>query len=182
VAEQAIERGVTLINDVTAGRGDPEMFSILAPSSAKIVLMYAKDTTPRTTVREVEYDDVIATVHTFLSERIQGAQGQGIAKERIILDPGLGHFISSRACYSYEILARLEELRDLDCPLFVSPSRKSFLALDQNLPSAERLPGTIAASVIAVLSGAQYIRTHDVRAVKQACRVAQQILSIRQDV
>ncbi|PIR48454.1 dihydropteroate synthase [Candidatus Peregrinibacteria bacterium CG10_big_fil_rev_8_21_14_0_10_55_24] len=177
VAERAVEHGVALVNDVTAGRGDPKMFSVLAPLSAKLVLMYAKDPTPRTMVRAVDYDDVIATVRTFLEERMQAAQEQGIAHGRIILDPGMGHFVSSSARYSFEILARLEELRDLTCPLLVSPSRKSFLALAENLPPAERLPGTIAASAIAVLHGAQYIRTHDVRAVKQACRVAEQILS-----
>ncbi len=190
VAREAIVAGATMINDVTAGRGDEKMFAEVAKlvlshvegfaeacpehcrRVAKLVLMYSKDPTPRTTISPVQYDDVMATIKEFLSERIDAAVAAGIPRDRIIIDPGLGHFVSSDPKYSFEIIARLEELLSLGCPIFLSPSRKSFLAGKEKLPPADRLPATIAASAIAVLHGASFIRTHDVAAVKRACTTA----------
>lgn len=176
IARAALQEGVMMVNDVTAGRRDPQMFRVLKDSQALMVLMYAKDPTPRTTIESKQYEDVVGTIKKFLAERKERAIQEGIAAGRIILDPGLGHFVSSGPKYSFEILARLEEFLDLGCPLFVSPSRKSFLAGSENLKTIDRLPGTIVASALAVLNGAQYIRTHDVLEVKRGCKVA---LSIR---
>jgi len=175
VAAAALREGAAMVNDVTAGRADPELFGVVAASQASIVLMYAKDPTPRTTIEPRMYDDVIVTIREFLLRRKQAAIDAGIPASRIILDPGLGHFVSSLSEYSFEILRRLPELVDLGCPLFVSPSRKSFLAGEGNLPVAARLPATIAASVLAAEHGASFIRTHDVREVKRALNVLEQI-------
>lgn len=171
VARAACAAGASIVNDVTAGRGDPEMFSIVAAAGASIVLMYAKDPTPRTTVQETVYDDVIETIRAFLAARRDAALAAGIPAERIILDPGLGHFVSSLPEPSFAILARLGEFESLGCDLLLSPSRKSFLAGVEGLPVASRLPGTIAASAIAALHGARYIRTHDVEAVRRGVEV-----------
>ncbi|MDO8630212.1 MAG: dihydropteroate synthase [Phycisphaerales bacterium] len=173
VARQAIEAGASIINDVTAGREDPEIFKVASETGAHLVLMYAKDATPRTTVEDLQYDDVIATVKNFLRLRRDAAVTAGVPAEHIILDPGMGHFVSSDARYSLEIIAQLEEFLELGHPLFLSPSRKSFLAGPQNLPTKERLPGTIAASAIAVFNGASFIRTHDVLEIRRACDIAQ---------
>ncbi|MDD5623305.1 MAG: dihydropteroate synthase [Candidatus Peribacteraceae bacterium] len=178
VAGEALARGVMMVNDVTAGR-DPEMFPRVARSGASLVLMYAKDTSPRTTIREVQYDDVVRTVMDFLRAQKGIALKAGVAPERIILDPGLGHFLSSDPCFSLEILARLSEIVALGSPVLVSPSRKSFLAGREQLKTAERLPGTIAASAIAVLHGATFIRTHDVQAVRRGCEIAEEIRRFR---
>lgn len=175
VAQEAINAGAGMINDVTAGRSDPGMFTVVAKSSAQLVLMYAKDPTPRTTIEDRQYDDVIGTISDFLRKRKDAAVKADISSDRIILDPGLGHFVSSDAQYSFEIIRRLREFGSLGSPVFLSPSRKSFLAGSQNLPTAERLPATVAASAIAVLNGAMYIRTHDVREVRIACDVAWKI-------
>jgi dihydropteroate synthase len=174
VAREAIIAGATMVNDITAGRGDTKMFAEVAKFAefAKLVLMYAKDPTPRTSIQSLQYDDVIVTIKNFLSERIDAAVAAGISRDRIIIDPGLGHFVSSDPKYSFEIIARLEELLSLGCPIFLSPSRKSFLAGKENLSPADRLPATIAASSIAVIHGASFIRTHDVAAVKRACTTA----------
>ncbi|MDB4978527.1 MAG: folP [Candidatus Peribacteria bacterium] len=177
VAAEAIKSGASLINDVTAGRADPKMFSVVADAKASIVLMYAKDKTPRTTREERQYDDVVETVLDFLAERKAAAMSAGIHPSRIILDPGLGHFVSADAAYSFEILARLKEFLSLGCPLLLSPSRKSFIAGAENIPVAGRLPGTIAASAIAVLHGATYIRTHDVAEVRQGAGIAAAVLA-----
>lgn len=175
VAEAALAAGASMINDVTAGRGDARMFSVVARTEVRVVLMYAKDPTPRTTVEAQEYDDVAATIKTFLRGRRDAAVAAGIDASRIILDPGLGHFVSSLPRYSFQIIARLREFADLGCPLLLSPSRKSFLAGKDNLPVRDRLPETIAASAIAVLNGASFIRTHDVLEVRRGIEVAENI-------
>lgn len=167
VAAEALKSGASMINDVTAGRGDAAMFSTAAKAGCGIVLMYSKDPSPRTTVQDVRYDDVIGTIHEFLKERKAAAVASGISPDRIIVDPGLGHFVSCAPEYSFEILARLSGFADLG-PVLVSPSRKSFLAGPGKLPTAERLWPTVAASALAALSGAAFIRTHDCRHVKQA--------------
>jgi len=180
VAEQAIRAGVTMVNDVTAGRSDERMFSTLAGHpDVKLVLMYSKDATPRTTVEANRYDNVIDTVKSFLRERKEEAVRQGISADRIILDPGLGHFVSSDSQYSFQIIAKLQEFAELGSPLFLSPSRKSFVEGKEKLPTAERLPGTIAASSLAVQNGAAYIRTHDVLEIRRACEIASAIQAMQ---
>ena len=168
VALQAIEAGASMVNDVTAGRGDHRMFQALSDTDASLVLMFAKDDTARTTVQDTQYDDVTETVSAFLKERIECAVASGIARERIIIDPGMGHFVSADPQYSYELIAHLTTFTAL-APVYVSPSRKSFLAGENALPPEERLPATIVASALCVHHGATYIRTHDVAAVKQGC-------------
>ena|SRR3989338_10568479 len=172
VARQAVAAGVTMINDVTAGRSDPEIFRVAAESGVDLVLMHSKDPTSRTTIENWQYDDVIATIKEFLKARADLALAAGVKRERIIIDPGLGQFISSEARYSFEILDRLPELVELGYPLFISPSRKSFLAGPENLPAKDRLPATVAASALAAKNGAHYIRTHDVAAVRRGCELA----------
>jgi dihydropteroate synthase len=165
VAREALAAGADIINDVTSGRADEAMFSVIADAHAPVVLMYAKDNSPRTTTMPVRYDDVVQTVKDFLVNRSELARQSGISK--IILDPGLGHFVSSDPSYSWEILTRLAELCAIG-PVLVSPSRKSFLAGPSALPASERLPATIAANCLAALGGAAFIRTHDVRQTRAA--------------
>lgn len=174
VAEATINEGATMVNDVSAGRKDPAMFSVVAAARAQLVLMYSKDIPP-TTIGDRAYDDVVAYIKEFLSARAEAAVAAGIERGKIILDPGLGYFVSTDPTYSFEIIARLQEFSSLDFPLFLSPSRKSFLAGPEKLSPAERLPATIAASAIAILHGAEYIRTHDVKEVRQGCEAAQNI-------
>ncbi len=173
VARQALAAGADMINDVTSGRGDARMLSVLAEAKCPVTLMYAKDSSARTTVASTHYDDVIRTVSTFLSERIATAKNAGVMQ--IIVDPGLGHFVSSDAAVSWEILTRLQELTGLG-PILVSPSRKSFLAGPSTLSPAERLPATIAASCLASLNGASFIRTHDVRQTRSSLDAVSHIL------
>lgn len=180
VAGEALRAGVSMINDVTAGRGDNEMFSIVAGyPDAKYVLMYAKDQTARTTKKPVQYPDVVGAVSDFLITRANVAVGAGVSQDNLVLDPGMGHFLSGDPRYSFEVLARLPEIVSLGYPVFISASRKSFLAGEEKLPVVDRLPGTVAASAIAVLHGAAYIRTHDVQEVRRGCEISNQIKMLR---
>lgn len=167
VAKAALEAGADILNDVTAGRGDARYFSVAAAANCPIILMYSKDNSARTTIQKKEYEDVVSHVHDFLLARIDSALKDGISRDAIIIDPGLGHFVSSDPQYSYELLSGLQALAVV-APVLVSPSRKSFLAGIEQTPVEDRLPATIAASCTAVCCGAVWIRTHDVCATKEA--------------
>jgi len=154
VAREAIKLGAQFINDITAGRGDEKMFGLIAKTGCKYILMHSKDNSPRTTIQQLQYEDVLETIHEFFEDRIREALNAGIKKEQLILDPGLGHFVSSDPKYSWKILNNLEFLHDFGCPILVSPSRKSF--------TGKTLEGTLEATKIAVEHGASIVRTHDI--------------------
>lgn len=162
VARQALEEGADMINDVTALRGDKKMAKLAAKYKCPIVLMYSKDKTPRTTTQKKHYKDVIQTVENFLQKRIEYAKTQGISPKNIIIDPGMGQFVSAIPKYSFEIIARLNELKKLGYPILIGISRKSFLRGRLN----ERDEISAALSPIAYLNGANIIRTHDVKRIK----------------
>lgn len=159
VARQALEEGASIINDVTALRGDNTMAKIAAKYSCPIILMYCKDPSPRTTIKAKKYKNIIETIKKFFEKRIKYADKMGIKKSKIILDPGMGQFISSIPKYSFEIISNLRELKKLNQPILIGISRKSFLG--GTLQS--RLDKGLIASAIAYLNGANILRTHDVK-------------------
>jgi dihydropteroate synthase len=159
VAAAALEAGATIVNDVTALRGDPAMAALCAERGATVVLMHMRGE-PRTMQENPVYDDVVAEVEAFLEERLEAAVASGIEEERIWLDPGIG----------------LGELTALGRPLLVSPSRKSFIGAIDGSSVSERLGGTIATSLLAVTAGAEVVRVHDVAEMSQALRLATAVL------
>ncbi|MCS6937025.1 MAG: dihydropteroate synthase [Candidatus Bipolaricaulota bacterium] len=172
VAEAALEAGATILNDISALRFDPQMVKVAARARVPVVLMHMKGT-PQTMQQNPTYDDVVGEIKAFLRERIALARSWGI--EQIWIDPGIG--FGKRVAHNIEILRRLSELRDLGCPILIGTSRKFFIgrlgtARAEPLPVTERLEGTIASTVIAVLNGAQIVRVHDVAAMKKALAIA----------
>jgi dihydropteroate synthase len=181
VAEVALAEGATLVNDVTAFRGDPEMAGLVASAGVDCCLMHMLGE-PRTMQRGVgghTYEDVVSEVKAFLEERLAFAVAEGVAEQRILLDPGIG--FGKSAEHNLELLRRLEELTAIGRPLVVGTSRKSFLG--RIAPSApnpgERLPGTIATNVLAYERGASVFRVHDVAAVRDALAVTAATLGAR---
>lgn len=175
VALHALKVGADMINDVTAMRGDAGMAKVIARHNAPAVIMYSKDPSPRTTRENTQYADVVKTVKTFLKERIEYGVSEGIKKERFIIDPGMGAFVSADAKYTLQIIKRLAEFKELGLPVLVGPSRKSFIGQVLNLPVNERLEGGLAAAAAAVMNGASILRVHDVQGTR---RVADMIYSI----
>jgi dihydropteroate synthase len=173
VAAAALDAGATIVNDVTALRGDPEMAALCAERGATVVLMHMLGT-PRTMQREPAYDDVVADVRAFLAERIGAALAAGVIEERVWLDPGIG--FGKTAEHNMELLRRLPELAELGRPLVVGTSRKSFIGKVDGSDAGERLGGTIASSVLAAAAGAELLRVHDVAEVGQAMAVATAVL------
>jgi len=172
VAERALAAGATTVNDVTA-LGDPEMAGVCARAEAQVILMHMKGT-PRTMQADPTYDDVVAEVSEFLAERVAVALEAGIAKERILVDPGIG--FGKTVDHNLELIERLGELKALDRPIVFGASRKSFIGKIGGGEAADRLGGTVAANVIALERGADVLRVHDVAPAREAMLVAEAII------
>jgi len=173
VAEAALDAGASIVNDVTALRGDPEMGGLCAERGATLILMHMRGD-PRTMQEDPRYDDVVDEVKEFLAERVEVAVAAGVDEERIWVDPGIG--FGKTLEHNLELLRRLGELRSLGRPLVVGTSRKSFIAGVDDAPVGQRLGGTIASSILAAAEGADVLRVHDVTETAQAVRVADAIL------
>ena len=165
VARQSLEAGADAINDVTALRGDPELAKVIKEFQVPLVIMFSIDATPRTTGQQLDYEDVMDTIKSFFRERLQFAKSNGILNKQIVLDPGMGFFISGTPKYSFEIIRRISELHEFDLPLLVGPSRKSFLAgvtPGRTLNFSERdIPAAVVSS-IALWQGVSMLRFHEV--------------------
>jgi dihydropteroate synthase len=173
VAEAALDAGASIVNDVTALRGDGEMAALCAGRGVGVVLMHMPGT-PRTMQDNPTYEDVVDEVKAFLAERVGAAVAAGIDEERIWLDPGIG--FGKTLEHNLELLRRLGELRELGRPLVIGTSRKSFIGKVDGSAVDERSGGTIASSVLAAAEGAEVLRVHDVAEVADAMRVADAIL------
>jgi dihydropteroate synthase len=170
VASAALAAGATLVNDVTALRGDPSMAAVVAGSGARCCLMHMLGE-PRTMQRDPRYDEVVADVRFFLEARMVFAIEHGIAEDRILLDPGIG--FGKTVAHNLELLRRLDEIAQLGRPVVIGTSRKSFLStITGGRDADDRLAGTIATNVIAYERGASVFRVHDVAAIADALRVA----------
>jgi len=174
VAKAAIEVGADIVNDISALRFDPEMKSLVAQKNIPVVLMHMKGT-PQTMQINPRYDDVLKEAKTFLEERIEEALSFGIKKEKIIIDPGIG--FGKRLEDNLALINNLSVFEDLERPILVGISRKSFLGKILNLPPEERLEGTIASAILSINHGAHILRVHDVEGVKRAVSVAEAIMN-----
>jgi dihydropteroate synthase len=168
VARAALDAGAAFVNDVTAFRGAPEMAALVAERGAECALAHMQGE-PRTMQHEPHYDDVVGEVRAFLAERLAVALAAGIAHERIFIDPGIG--FGKTVAHNLELLDRLDALAVLGQPILVGTSRKSFLGTLTGRRERDRLAGTIATNVIALLRGASVFRVHDVGAVHDALEV-----------
>ena len=175
VARRALEAGAAMINDVTALRGDPALAAVLAGAKCPMVLMHAKDPTPRTTPTQRTYTDVVAEISAFLASRVEYAAREGIAKERIVLDPGMGAFVSADPEPSLEILCRLNEFHALGRPLLLGASRKGFIGKVLGLPVTERLEGSLACAAVGAWHGVRIIRAHEVLPTVRVVRMVDAI-------
>ena len=169
VADRAIDLGAAIVNDISALTYDAELAGVVARRGAAVVLMHNRGRSSDM-YAEADYGDVVADVARELGERARAAEAAGIARERIILDPGLG--FAKRAEHTLAVLAGLDHIAALGYPVLSGPSRKSFLKLVLgDVPPAERVWGTAAAVAVSILRGAHIVRVHDVREMAQVARV-----------
>jgi dihydropteroate synthase len=168
-----LEAGACIINDVSALRHDCGAASVLAGHECGVVLMHMRGT-PRTMAGFAQYGDVVAEVRDELAERVAFAEACGIARERLMIDPGLG--FAKTAEQSAVLLRRLPELAALGLPIVVGASRKRFVGEFGGEPDAARRgPGSIAAALFAASRGAAVLRVHDVADTSQALKVWQRL-------
>jgi dihydropteroate synthase len=172
VAKAAIEAGASIINDV-AGFRDPGMAPLAAATRAGAVVMHMRGE-PKTMQTEIHYDDVVAEVRDYLAARALDLERQGVKREAIVLDPGIG--FGKRSGKGIEdnalLLKHIQELRRLGYPVLIGASRKSFIGNILKVPMGERVEGSVAAAVIAAWQGAEIVRVHDVRATRRAIDLA----------
>jgi len=180
VAAAALAAGASMVNDVTALRGDAQMAGVVADSGAECCLMHMRGN-PRTMQRDPRYEDVVDEVEAFLHERLQFAVREGISEQRLLVDPGIG--FGKTLEHNLELLRRLDQLLRLGRPIVIGTSRKSFLArlvgADATHGDDARLSGTLATNLIAYERGASVFRVHDVAPMAAALVVAAATLGRR---
>lgn len=167
VAERALKAGAALVNDVWAFQCDPDMAAVVARAGVPVVLMHNQDHT--------RYDgDVVDEVVKVLRRLADTAVASGVARENIILDPGMG--FGKTAQHNLEILRRLDEFQALGRPLLIGMSRKSTIGLVLGLPREERVEGTAATVALSIAKGADIVRVHDVKEMVRVARMSDAIV------
>jgi dihydropteroate synthase len=167
VMRVAIDTGASMINDITALRA-PGALETVAASDVGVCLMHMQGE-PRSMQREPRYGDVIAEVRAFLAERVASAETLGIARERIVIDPGFG--FGKTVEHNFELLRSLGRLAEMGVPVLAGWSRKSTLGALTGRPVQDRLAASVAAALLAVQRGARIVRVHDVAATRDALAV-----------
>lgn len=175
VARQAVAAGAAIVNDVSGLQHDPAMIGFLRSTEAGVVVMHMRGT-PATMQQFTEYHDVVTEVRDYLVERVAWLEKQGIARERVVVDPGFG--FSKNLAQNLELLRRLPVLREVGRPLLVGTSRKSMIGQVLQLPVNERLEGTAATVVLAIAGGADIVRVHDVLPMVRVCRMTDAVVRV----
>jgi dihydropteroate synthase len=183
VVRQALEAGAAIINDQWGLKQEPRLADLAAEKSVPLILMSNqrdKGGYDATIKRDTAYyNDIMTEVISSLRKSIRLANQAGVRRENLILDPGLG--FGKTWQFDMEIIRRLDELKTLERPILVGPSRKSFIKMILNLPAKERVEGTAAAVAIAISKGADIVRVHDVKEMLRVCRVSDAIMRTKQD-
>lgn len=166
VAEEGIRAGADLINDIWGLKYDEKMAELIAAEGVPCVLMHNRSNT--------DYQDFFKDVVTDLNETIHLAKKAGIGKEKIILDPGVG--FGKTYEHNLQIIHHLEVLHSLGYPLLLGTSRKSVIGLTLDLPSSERVEGTIVTTVMGVLKGCAFVRVHDIKENVRTIKMTEAIM------
>jgi dihydropteroate synthase len=176
VARAAIQAGASIVNDVGANRQDEAMWRIVAEAGAGYVAMHMQGT-PQTMQNNPAYTDVVQEVHEFFFDRIRRLSDCGVPPERVILDPGVG--FGKAHGHNVQLLGELARFTDLERPLLIGVSRKSFLGKFSGAEIPSRLPAALACVCLAVEAGAQIVRAHEVAETVAAIRAAEAIIGTR---
>jgi len=172
VAQEAVSAGASLVNDISGLKFDSGMARTVAKAGVSVVLMHTRGK-PADMQKNVSYDSLFGEIIDYLKESIALAEAQGVSSDAIIVDPGIGFGKSPED--NLRIIKGLSAFKVLGKPVLVGPSRKSFIGKVLDCEPEDRLEGSLAASVIAVMNGADILRVHDVKATKKAAMVADAI-------
>jgi dihydropteroate synthase len=178
VARAALAAGASLVNDVAANRDDPALWEVVAEARAGYVCVHMQGS-PQTMQVNPVYTDVVREVGEFFSERIRRLSICGVGREQVILDPGIG--FGKTVEHNLQLLGAARQLADLERPLLIGVSRKSFIGKLLAADLSARLPAALACVCLAVAAGVQMVRTHDVAETVQAIRMTEAILAKRRE-
>ncbi len=182
IAEEALNEGAQIVNDVWALRADPELKHVVAKSKCPVILMHNRSNPASVEVRAqlgnayigAEYKNLIEDVKRELMDSVTLAREAGISDDRMILDPGIG--FGKKLEHNLELINRLDEIRALGFPVLLGPSRKSFIGYTLDLPPDQRLEGTAATIAIGITRGADIVRVHDVEYMARVAKMADAII------
>jgi len=185
VAEEALQVGAHIVNDVWGFRADPDLPAIAARARAPVILMHNRSKPANVEFRErlgnayrgAEYENLMEDVCRELMDSVRIARAAAIPNERIILDPGIG--FGKTVGQNLELIDRLGEIRALGFPVLLGPSRKSFIGYTLELPPDQRLEGTAAAVAVGITRGADIIRVHDVATMTRIARMTDALVRRR---
>ena len=186
IARDAIESGASIINDISAMYSDPDMMGVAAKYGVPVVIMHMKGT-PKTMQVSPHYDDLIKNIKEFLEKAIDRAEKNGIARSKIIIDPGIG--FGKTVEHNLLIIKHIDKIKTPNNPILIGPSRKSFIrnilevshSGDTGLEMLELETGTQAAIAAAVLNGAHIVRVHDVAKARLTLKIIDSIRNVRYD-
>ena len=166
VARRAVDAGAVIINDIWGLKAEPELAEVAAETCAGLVLMHSQKGT--------KYRDLVPDLVSSLKDSVRIALEAGVPRDNIIVDPGIG--FGKTPDQNLAVLARLDEFKELDCPMLVGTSRKSTLGLLLDLPAEERVEATAATVSLAIAGGADLVRVHDVKEMVRVCRVTDAVV------
>lgn len=176
VARAALDGGASIVNDVAANRQEDAMWRVVAEAGAGYIVMHMRGT-PQTMQVNPTYGDVVEEVKSFFLDRNQRLNDCGVTSEQIILDPGIG--FGKTPGHNLQLLGALRRFTEIERPMLLGVSRKSFLGKMFGTELAARLPAALACASLAVEAGVQIIRAHEVAETVQALRMAEAILANR---
>jgi len=172
VADKAITAGVNIINDISGLRFDKDMIRLASNLQVPIIIMHMLGN-PQNMQKDPTYKDIIEELISFFRERVDLMISNGIMKNNIILDPGIG--FGKTVKHNFTILRELNRIAELGFPVLVGPSRKSFIGHTLKLPPEERIEGTAAAVTAAIMNGSRIVRIHDVKEMFRVVKITEQI-------
>jgi dihydropteroate synthase len=175
VAESALNAGASIINDISAGRDDPEIMILAADRRCPYIIMHMQGE-PKTMQNNPVYKDVVAEIKDFLMQRVDETQKAGIKKENIVIDPGIGFGKTEE--HNLELLNKLDEFVDTGYPVLLGTSRKRFMgSICENASADELIGATCATTALGVSAGVKLFRVHDVKDNRQAADIAWSIIN-----
>lgn len=174
IAEKALEYGANIINDIWGLQKDPKMAEVIGKYKAPVIIMHNRDND------NTSYQSLMGEILAFLRKSIELALEQGLIRDQIIIDPGIG--FGKTSFQNVEVLSRLEELKGLGHPILLGASRKSVIGKTLNLPVEERMEPTLAISAIGASAGVDILRVHDIKENKRAVLMVDQIIRRKRGV
>ena len=175
VADEAITAGASIINDISGLRFDKDMIHLVNKLQVPVIVMHMLGN-PQNMQNDPLYTDIMKELISFFQERVDLMIANGIMKNNIILDPGIG--FGKTVDHNFTIIRELNQIVNLGFPVLVGPSRKSFIGHTLNLPPGERIEGTAAAITAAIMNGSRIVRIHDVKEILRVVKITEQICGI----